>query len=60
MEEITEPQLLALPIETAQAILNYLIQQPFKDVAHLIDGLKDLKTVNILPAEDNEASAPKE
>jgi len=34
-----------VPENVAQAIMNYLVQQPYKDVFQLVDALRAVKTM---------------
>ena len=46
-----EPKNLIIPLETAQELLNYLIEQPYGEVVNLVQSLRALKLV---PENDTE------
>lgn len=48
-------QYLAIPAPLAQAIADYLAQQPHRDVAGLLAQMAALKPVSVSPTPDKEA-----
>ena len=43
LEEKAQPKEVILTIELAQALLNYLGQQPYQQVAGLVEGIQTSK-----------------
>jgi hypothetical protein len=43
VEEKVEPTEMVLPLELAQALLNYLGSKPYSEVAGLVNGIQDSK-----------------
>ena len=40
-----QSQFLAIPVQTAQAILNYLSRRPYDEVVDLVQALQTLKAL---------------
>lgn len=51
-------QLFLLPKSLGDAIINYLAEQPFKQVAHLVQGLQQLQPVPNMQAPSNAVPLP--